>query len=68
MKQIVEYSKLSKDYIPFRNHINSCFLLKTGVRNHELINLKHSDFVNDYVLLKVTKNSKLRVIPISKSL
>lgn len=68
MKLITEYNKLSKDYIPFRNHIIGCFLLETGIRNHELVNLKHSDFINDYILLKITKNSKPRVVPVSKLL
>ncbi|WP_394866982.1 tyrosine-type recombinase/integrase [Paraclostridium bifermentans] len=44
------------------------FLLETGCRNHELVNLKYEDIQEGYISLKVTKNSKPRVVPISKKL
>lgn len=68
MKALINYNKKSTDFLEFRNNLIVSFLLETGVRNHELYNLKDSDIFDQYALLKVTKNSKPRVVPISKEL
>ena len=68
MKLLVNYNKKSTDFLEFRNNLIVSFLLETGVRNHELYNIKDSDIFDQYALLKVTKNSKPRVVPLSKEL
>lgn len=72
IKKLVSYKKMGtqKDnkYIVARDNLIINFLLETGCRNHELTNLKESDIEDGYIFFKVTKNSKPRVVPISKQL
>lgn len=68
MKLLVNYNKKSTDFLEFRNNLIVSFLLETCVRNRELYNIKDSDIFDQYALLKVTKNSKPRVVPLSKEL
>lgn len=72
IKKLVAYKKMGtqKDnkYIVARDNLIINFLLETGCRNHELTNLKDSDIEDGYIFFKVTKNSKPRVVPISKQL
>lgn len=72
IKKLVSYKKIDtqKDnkYIVARDNLIINFLLETCCRNHELINLKDSDIEDGYIFFKVTKNSKPRVVPISKQL
>ena len=72
IKKLVAYKKMGtqKDnkYIVARDNLIINFLLETGCRNHELTNLKDSDIEDGYIFFKITKNSKPRVVPISKQL
>lgn len=72
IKRLVGYKKTGtqKDnrYIVARDNLIINFLLETGCRNHELTNLKECDIEDGYIFFKVTKNSKPRVVPISKQL
>lgn len=72
IKRLVRYTKTGtqKDnkYIVARDNLIINFLLETGCRSHELTNLKECDIEDGYIFFKVTKNSKPRVVPISKQL
>lgn len=72
IKRLIQYKKsgTQKDnkYLVARDNLIINFLLETGCRNHELTNLKQSDVEDGYIFFKVTKNSKPRVVPISKQL
>ncbi|SCI13162.1 Tyrosine recombinase XerD [uncultured Clostridium sp.] len=72
IKKLIEYKRtFNKKISPFlvvRDRLIINFLLETGCRNHELTNLKYEDIQDGYIFFKVTKNSKPRVVPISKKL
>lgn len=72
IKKLINYKKsgTQKDnkYLIERDNLIINFLLETGCRNHELINLKPKDIEDGYIYFKITKNSKPRVVPISKIL
>lgn len=72
IKKLVEYKRSFNEKVsPFlvaRDNLLINFLLETGCRNHELTNLKYEDIQEGYIFFKVTKNSKPRVVPISKKL
>lgn len=72
IKKLVEHKRSFKEKVsPFliaRDNLIINFLLETGCRNHELTNLKYEDIQDGYIFFKVTKNSKPRVVPISKKL
>lgn len=62
------FNEKSSPFLVVRDTLIINFLLETGCRNHELINLKYEDIQEGYIFFKVTKNSKPRVVPISKKL
>lgn len=72
IKKLVEHKRSFNEkvspYLIFRDNLIINFLLETGCRNHELTNLKYEDIQEGYIFFKVTKNSKPRVVPISKKL
>ena len=72
IKKLVQHQRSFNDKVsPFlvaRDTLIINFLLETGCRNHELTNLKYEDIQEGYIFFKVTKNSKPRVVPISKKL
>ena len=72
IKKLINYKKSGtqkyNEYLIERDNLIINFLLETGCRNHELINLKPSDIEDGYIYFKITKNSKPRVVPISKIL
>lgn len=59
-----------RSFSEFRNYVIINFLLATGVRSNELLNIKLEDidFEQGMIILRVTKNGKQRIVPISKSL
>ncbi|MBS6025738.1 MAG: tyrosine-type recombinase/integrase [Paeniclostridium sordellii] len=62
------FNEKSSPFLVVRDTLIINFLLETGCRNHELTNLKYEDIQDGYIFFKVTKNSKPRVVPISKKL
>lgn len=62
------FNEKTSPFLAVRDTLILNFLLETGCRNHELTNLKYEDIQEGYIFFKVTKNSKPRVIPISKKL
>ena len=68
VKRLVDWNKRSRKFLDVRDNLIISFLLETGCRNHELSYLKESDIHDGFVYFKVTKNSKPRVVPISKLL
>lgn len=72
IKKLVQYQRSFNEKVsPFlvvRDNLIINFLLETGCRNHELTNLKYDNIQEGYIFFKVTKNSKPRVVPISKKL
>lgn len=68
VKRLVDWNKRSRKFLDVRDNLIISFLLKTGCRNHQLSYLKESDIHDGFVYFKVTKNSKPRVVPISKLL
>ena len=68
VKRLVNWNKKSRDFLDVRNSLIISFLLETGCRNHELSYLKESDIHNGFIYFKVTKNSKPRVVPVSRLL
>lgn len=58
------------NFTTFRSHVIVNFLLGTGVRVNSLVNIKNKDidFVNEVVLLDVTKNRQSVIIPLSTTL
>ncbi|MBC8630768.1 tyrosine-type recombinase/integrase [[Eubacterium] tenue] len=68
VKRLVDWNKRSRKFLDVRDNLIISFLLETGCRNHELRYLKESDIHDGFVYFKVTKNSRPRVVPISKLL
>lgn len=72
IKKLIQYQRSfnekSSPFLVVRDTLIINFLLETGCRNHELTNLKYEDIQDGYIFFKVTKNSKPRVVPISKKL
>lgn len=72
IKKLIEHKRTFNEKVsPFlvvRDNLIINFLLETGCRNHELTNLKYEDIQEGYIFFKITKNSKPRVVPISKKL
>ncbi|HBF1060618.1 TPA: tyrosine-type recombinase/integrase [Clostridioides difficile] len=72
IKKLTKYKRKfnikESPYIAVRDNLIINFLLDTGCRNHELTNLKGNDIEDGYIFFKVTKNSKPRIVPISKKL
>ncbi|MCC0667605.1 tyrosine-type recombinase/integrase [Clostridioides sp. ZZV14-6153] len=72
IKKLTKYKRKfnikESPYIAVRDNLIINFLLDTGCRNHELTNLKRNDIEDGYIFFKVTKNSKPRIVPISKKL
>lgn len=68
VKRLVDWNKRSRKFLDVRDNLIISFLLETGCRKHELSYLKESDIHDGFVYFKVTKNSKPRVVPISKLL
>lgn len=68
VKKLVNWNKRSRKFLDVRDNLIISFLLETGCRNHELSYLKESDIHDGFVYFKVTKNSKPRIVPISKIL
>lgn len=68
VKKLVNWNKRSRKFLDVRDSLVISFLLETGCRNHELSYLKESDIHNGFIYFKVTKNSKPRVVPISRLL
>nr|WP_294572339.1 tyrosine-type recombinase/integrase [uncultured Romboutsia sp.] len=72
IKKLVQHQRSFNEkvspYLVVRDTLILNFLLETGCRNHELTNLKYEDIQEGYIFFKVTKNSKPRVVPISKKL
>ena len=68
VKRLVDWNKRSRKFLDVRDNLIISFLLETGCRNHQLSYLKESDIHHGFVYFKVTKNSKTRVVPISKLL
>lgn len=62
------FNEKTSPFLVVRDTLIINFLLETGCRNHELTNLKYEDIQEGYIFFKVTKNSKPRVVPISKKL
>ncbi|WP_270505830.1 tyrosine-type recombinase/integrase [Paraclostridium sordellii] len=62
------FNEKSSPFLVVRDTLIINFLIETGCRNHELTNLKYEDIQEGYIFFKVTKNSKPRVVPISKKL
>ena len=62
------FNEKTSPFLAVRDTLILNFLLETGCRNHELTNLKYEDIQEGYIFFKVTKNSKPRVVPISKKL
>lgn len=72
IKKLIEYKRTFNEkvslFLVVRDNLIINFLLEIGCRNHELTNLKYEDIQEGYIFFKVTKNSKPRVVPISKKL
>lgn len=68
VRRLVNWNKRYKKFLDVRDSLIVSFLLETGCRNHELSYLKKDDIYDGFVYFKVTKNSKPRVVPISKML
>lgn len=72
IKKLIQHKRTFNEKVsPFlvvRDNLILNFLLETGCRNHELTNLKYEDIQDGLLFFKVTKNSKPRVVPISKKL
>lgn len=72
IKKLIEhkrsFNEKTSPFLVVRDNLIINFLLETGCRNHELTNLKYEDIQEGYIFFKVTKNSKPRVVPISKKL
>lgn len=72
IKRLINYTKSGTQkynkYLIARDNLILNFLIETGCRNHELVNLKPENIEDGYIFFKVTKNSKPRVVPISKQL
>lgn len=72
MKKLIQYQRTFNEkistFLVVRDNLLINFLLETGCRNHELTNLKYEDIQDGYIFFKVTKNSKPRIVPISKKL
>ncbi|MEG0181200.1 MAG: tyrosine-type recombinase/integrase [Romboutsia sp.] len=68
VRRLVDWNKRSRKFLDVRDSLIVSFLLETGCRNHELSYLKGADIHDGFVYFKVTKNSKPRVVPISKLL
>lgn len=72
MKKLIQYQRTFNEkistFLVVRDNLLINFLLETGCRNHELTNLKYEDIQEGYIFFKVTKNSKPRIVPISKKL
>ncbi|MGL6120681.1 MAG: tyrosine-type recombinase/integrase [Fusobacteriaceae bacterium] len=62
------FNEKASPFLVVRDNLILNFLIETGCRNHELTNLKYEDIQEGYIFFKVTKNSKPRVVPISKKL
>lgn len=68
VRRLVDWNKRSRKFLDVRDSLIVSFLLETGCRNHELSYLKEADIHDGFIYFKVTKNSKPRVVPISKLL
>ena len=66
--KLKNWKKSSRTFRDVRDNLIVCFLLETGCRNIEISYLREEDINPGFVLLKITKNSKPRVVPTSRTL
>ena len=72
IKQLTQYKRVktvkANKFLEVRDNLIINFLLETGCRCDELINLKQDDINDGYIHFKITKGYKARIVPYSLQL
>ena len=68
LQRLCTYNKKERLYTRYRDYCMIITFIDTGARANEIINIKFDDIKDDYIELMVTKNKKVRQVPLSKTL
>lgn len=67
LQRLCTYNKRDKLYTRYRDYCMIITFIDAGARANEIINIKFDDVKDDYIELIVTKNKKVRQVPLSKT-